>query len=129
MSGTKGQINGAAYGSGVYLSPQAQTSLGYAKIMQGRSGGSSFYGSKPAAGGEQTPRFMTNSTNLRVMALCEVVKSSHLKKHNANIWTHTNHDEVVTRMLFVYEDGVASSSIDTTTPAVSEQIRTIIGSD
>ena len=29
MSGTKGQVNGAAYGSGVYLANDAQTSFGY----------------------------------------------------------------------------------------------------
>ena len=108
-AGTKGQVHGAAYGPGVYLSPHAQTSIGYAKIISGATAGYS-RGSGGRAGGaaggqsgaaEQAPRFI-DPQNLRVMALCEVVKSSHLKKHNTNIWTHTNHDEVVTRMLFVY---------------------------
>ena len=102
-------MHGAAYGPGVYLSPHAQTSIGYAKIISGATAGYS-RGSGGRAGGaaggqsgaaEQAPRFI-DPQNLRVMALCEVVKSSHLKKHNTNIWTHTNHDEVVTRMLFVY---------------------------
>ena len=64
---------------------------------RGTHGGSAAGGSA----GEQAPRFI-DPQNLRVMALCEVVKSESLKKHNTNIWTHLNHDEVVTRMLFVY---------------------------
>jgi hypothetical protein len=32
-SGTKLQVNGAAYGNGIYLSPHFGTSLGYCKIM------------------------------------------------------------------------------------------------
>ena len=94
------QHKGAAYGPGVYLSPQASFSLGYAKIQPPGvgSGGGSAAGGSP---GEQAPRFI-DPQNLRVMALCEVVKSESLKKHNTNIWTHLNHDEVVTRMLFVY---------------------------
>jgi len=61
----------------------------------GRAGGSAAGGSA----GEQAPRFI-DPQNLRVMALCEVVKSESLKKRNTYIWTHLNHDEVVTRMLF-----------------------------
>ena len=34
-SGTSLQIHGAAYGPGVYLSPQCQLSLGYSKWGQG----------------------------------------------------------------------------------------------
>ena len=142
MSGTTGQVHGAAYGPGVYLSPHASTSIGYAKMMAPSSSHTLHSSSSSGGGGgrqstvgstEQAPRFI-DPQNLRVMALCEVVKSSHLKKHNAQIWTHTNHDEVVTRMLFVYENGTVKgtnrwSNIVTTDAATSVRIRSIIGND
>ena len=103
-SGTKLQVNGAAYGAGVYLSPMAQTSIGYSGYTGAHT---------PVAHGSATAQQQSGflkSEHLVVMALCEVVKSPDLKKHSANIWTHKNHDHVVTRMLFVYEGGDTSIS-------------------
>jgi len=37
-SGTKLQLNGAAYGAGIYLSPQSATSFGYSQFHGGRHG-------------------------------------------------------------------------------------------
>ena len=119
MSGTKGQLNGAAYGPGVYLSPQAGTSIGYS------GAGGAGVGYRPpvasAAGPAQTSgsdgsKDLTNrflqSSEMIVMALCEVVNSPGLKRHNANIWTHTEHDHVVTRVLFIWEDRASASKVN-----------------
>ena len=66
------------------------------------------------------------------MALCEVAKSDGLKKHNENIWTHVTDAHVVTRMLFVYEDGgqnVSGVSVNTTQPGVVARINAATGEE
>ena len=138
MSGTKGQLNGAAYGPGVYLSPYAGTSIGYS------GGGGSGVMYRPAAdraaaasgafsggsdGSKDVKDRFLKSSEMIVMALCEVVKSPALKMHNQSVWTHTEHDHVVTRMLFIFEDQASASKVtgNTTTPEFLEEVYHALG--
>ncbi|KAL4216613.1 Poly [ADP-ribose] polymerase 6 [Mactra antiquata] len=106
-SGTKLQVNGAAYGKGIYLSPHISTSMGYSRMGYG-----SHNIKKTKHVSDNKPRFLTSSS-ITCIALCEVICSSALKKNNS-IWTHQEPNHVCTRFFFVYEDGqVGDSSINT----------------
>jgi len=61
MSGTKGQINGAAYGSGVYLADDASTSFSYIRYQSG------------------WPHSQFGSGNLGCIALCEIINHPDIK--------------------------------------------------
>jgi len=108
-SGTKLQVNGAAYGKGIYLSPHISTSMGYSRMGYG------YHKVTKGAQQQQDPnavRFLSGS-NITCIAICEVITSKCLKKSNS-IWVCPNQDYVCTRFFFVYEDGqVCDSSIDT----------------
>ena len=91
-SGTKLQVNGAAYGSGVYISPTAAMSLGYSKVGHGEG----------QAGTSSTgPNAFLLGRNIFVMALCEIVGHG-IQKNRNNIWVVPNEKHVVTRFLFVF---------------------------
>ena len=82
-SGTSLQMHGAAYGSGIYMSPQLQVASGYT------SGGS-----------------------CTVVAVCEVINSD-IHKATNDIWTVAKESHVTTRMLLLYRGGgVRSASGD-----------------
>ena len=99
-SGTKFQLNGAAYGSGIYLSPHASVSFGYSGIHGG--------GVAPAAGTKKGRPTMLSSQNLNCIALCEVIDIK-IKK-SGNIWVLPESDHVVTRFFFVYEDNTTGDT-------------------
>jgi poly [ADP-ribose] polymerase 6/8 len=102
-SGTKFQLHGAAYGKGIYLSPVSTVSFGYT--------GGLFY--MPTTRHRQDVQCLANKTNLKCLALCEVVTSKDLKKHN-DIWVCPNTDHVCTRFFFVYEGSMDNTdSFDT----------------
>lgn len=106
-SGTRLQVNGAAYGKGIYLSPHISTSMGYSRMGYGYSGAK-----KIATDSSNRPRFLT-SDNITCIAICEVITSNKLKKNNS-IWVCENPDHVCTRFFFVYENGqVGDSAINT----------------
>jgi len=90
-SGTKFQVNGAAYGSGIYLSPAAATSLGYCRhtgtFRQG-SGKNGWLGPE-----------------LVCMAMCEVI--NHDIKKSGDIWVQPHETHVVTRFFFVFDNATA----------------------
>jgi len=88
-SGTKLQMNGAAYGSGIYLAPQAATSFGYCRM----------YNSTTQAQKNSGNRFLDN-TNIHCIAICEVINKD-IKK-NGGIWVQPNEHYVMTRFFFVY---------------------------
>jgi poly [ADP-ribose] polymerase 6/8 len=94
-SGTKFQVNGAAYGSGIYLSPHAATSFGYSRIYNN------------AAASKQGNRFL-NSDNVNCIAICEVIKKD--IKHNGSIWVQPDPDCVVTRFFCVYTSAVGTAT-------------------
>lgn len=108
-SGTAMQANGAAHGAGVYMSPEVHTALGYCRHQ-----------AHTTQATKSEKRFLSAYTNMFAIALVEVVKSPELKKHGRNIWTHSNHDFVVTRMLFVYE-GHQPNAVHTETNKTFQQ--------
>jgi len=91
-SGTKLQLNGAAYGNGIYLSPLAQTSFGYAAR--------SHYGGQSQSPKKSTSRFL-GSTNFHCVALCEIINTPSIRK-NSSIWVCPDENHVVTRFFFVF---------------------------
>ncbi|KAI6657990.1 Poly polymerase 6 [Oopsacas minuta] len=99
-SGTKFQLNGAAYGSGIYLSPHASVSFGYSGIHGGHASTADKKKGRPT---------MLSSQNLNCIALCEVIDSSKIKK-SGNIWVLGEADHVVTRFFFVYEDNTTGDT-------------------
>ena len=94
-SGTKLQVNGAAHGKGIYLSPKAQVSFGYSRM-----------GVKPSAP-SLTTDFLDVST-MHCIAVVEVV--DHQIKKSGDIWVQPNEACVQTRFLFVYQHGAISGS-------------------
>lgn len=122
-SGTKLQVNGAAYGKGIYLSPHISTSMGYSRMGYGSH---NVQKKKQQDGSDSKPRFLT-SDNITCIALCEVITSRELKKNNS-IWVCPNPEHVCTRFFFVYEDGqVGDSSIDTQNDKYLKQIQAACG--
>ncbi|KAK2152830.1 hypothetical protein LSH36_316g01001 [Paralvinella palmiformis] len=75
-SGTRYQRHGAAYGKGIYLSPQASVSFGYSGMNQPQVPNLKFYGGNKATrarqGHPRSRHFLKNS-NLICIALCEGV--------------------------------------------------------
>jgi len=97
-SGTKLQINGAAYGAGVYLSPTASMSLGYSQM----------HGATPGArvtGGDDN---FLDGTNFHCLAIVEVIKGAE-QDHKNNIWTVKDDKQVVTRFFIVYPPGSSTA--------------------
>jgi len=90
-SGTKLQLNGAAYGNGIYLSPLAQTSFGYA---------ARYIGNPQTPTESKASRFL-GSSNFHCVALCEVINTSSIRK-NSSIWVCPEESHVITRFFFVY---------------------------
>ncbi|KAK7473573.1 hypothetical protein BaRGS_00035176, partial [Batillaria attramentaria] len=89
-SGTKRQVNGAAYGHGIYLSPLASMSFNYSCM-----GYSRHHVGKNTKPKDKQARFLS-SHNLNCIALCEVICSPVLKKHR-DIWVCPDPDHVCTR--------------------------------
>ncbi|KAH3792133.1 hypothetical protein DPMN_145624 [Dreissena polymorpha] len=112
-SGTKFQVNGAAYGHGIYLSPNASTSMSYSRMM---------CTPKDKKSKTEGSRFLSGD-NITCIAICEVVLGKNLKK-NDSIWVMPNPDYVCTRFLCVYENGTApDSSVVTTDRKIFDQLR------
>lgn len=93
-SNTPLQLNGTAYGSGIYLSPHASVSFNYSQMsnQDGKGYDNSDY---------------IDTSGMHCLAICEVVKLD-IKKHG-NIWVQPHEECVVTRFLFVYS-GPSSSA-------------------
>jgi len=99
-SGTKFQVNGAVYGSGIYLSPFASTSFGYSR-MHGT----------PSKKSDDN-RFLS-SENVSCIAICEVINDS-IKK-NGGIWVQPHTHYVVTRFFFVFTGSDAGTATNCNT--------------
>ncbi|XP_033749890.1 LOW QUALITY PROTEIN: protein mono-ADP-ribosyltransferase PARP6-like [Pecten maximus] len=118
-SGTNKQVNGAAYGKGVYLSPNANVSFGYSRMGYG--------GHKVKADQSQSKSRFLSSNNITCIALCEVITAPNLKK-SGNIWVSPSGDHVCTRFFFVYEDGqVGDSDINTQVDKYKKEIDKAVG--
>eukprot|EP01119_Soliformovum_irregulare_P015436 TRINITY_DN4344_c0_g1_i1.p1 TRINITY_DN4344_c0_g1~~TRINITY_DN4344_c0_g1_i1.p1 ORF type:complete len:706 (+),score=178.61 TRINITY_DN4344_c0_g1_i1:223-2118(+) len=98
-SGTKLQVNGAAYGSGIYISPNASVSFGYC--------GASAYGS----GSVNKDNKFLGGSSFFCLALCEVINKDIRK--SSDIWVSPSEDFVLTRFFFAYPGGMTSVSAHT----------------
>ncbi|KAM4734913.1 protein mono-ADP-ribosyltransferase PARP6-like isoform 2-T2 [Anableps anableps] len=132
---TKLQLNGAAYGTGIYLSPISNISFGYSDMGKGqhqmptREELIEKYNRINKIKQEEPgqPRFL-QSHNLNCIALCEVITSKALQKHG-NIWVCPVSDHVCTRFLFVYENGqVGDVHINTQDAQIQREILHVTGS-
>jgi len=105
-SGTKLQVNGAAYGSGIYLSPNASTSFGYSRM--------NYYGAAATANPQNAGgnRFL-NSDNVFCIAICEVINKDIRK--SGSIWVQPSEDHVVTRLFCVYTTGNPGNAVNCNT--------------
>ena len=106
-TGTKLQLHGASYGSGIYLSPSASFSFGYSDQHRQPAASSVFIDlaeEEQENDNKDDYRFLNDSTDLKCIALCEVVTSPKLLKHGSSIWTVTEPNHVCTRFFFVYEN-------------------------
>ena len=120
-SGTKLQVNGAAHGNGIYLSPHIATSMGYSRMCYGSQNLS-----KKKSVSQPKPRYL-DSHNNKCIAICEVITSPNLRK-SGSIWVCPDENYVCTRFFFVYESGqVGDSSIDTQKKETLETIRVACG--
>eukprot|EP00040_Diaphanoeca_grandis_P044449 m.12389 g.12389 ORF g.12389 m.12389 type:complete len:724 (-) comp9269_c0_seq1:212-2383(-) len=112
-SGGKLQVNGAAYGPGVYLSPLASMSLQYSRVRPRHQAVPPRTALQPNPINTDQEELATNDKRqepgkfdqLSVLALCEIVKSDTLNQTHSggSIWVQQNEDHVVTRMLFVFD--------------------------
>jgi poly [ADP-ribose] polymerase 6/8 len=107
-SGSKLQVNGAAYGSGIYLSPNAATSFGYCRM----------YNQGAGAVGSSNNRFLSGN-QINCIAVCEVI--DHDIKKSGSIWVMPHEDHVVTRFFFVYTNQDTSNAQNTDT--MSQEFR------
>uniref|UniRef100_A0A6B2L6R2 Poly [ADP-ribose] polymerase n=1 Tax=Arcella intermedia TaxID=1963864 RepID=A0A6B2L6R2_9EUKA len=105
-SGTSLQVNGAAYGSGIYLSPHAQTSFGYSRI------GYNYNQNQKPTTVNNGNRFLS-SQNVSCIAICEVINNAIRK--SGSIWVQPSEDHVVTRFFFVYETGEVGNAMQCNT--------------
>lgn len=92
MSGSKGQVNGAAYGNGVYLANDANTSFSYLKY----------------ADMWQKSMFSEKSNKLGVMALCEIIKDTSVK--TSPYYVVPDDGLIATRYFFIYPGSGSSSA-------------------
>lgn len=82
MSGSKHQVNGAAYGPGIYLSPVFSTSIGYSRGCQNGYPKSQF-------------------PNFRAIFLCEVAQVPELLKKASSVTTLQDNQAIIVRFLFL----------------------------
>ena len=100
-SGTSLQLNGAAYGHGIYISPAANVSFGYSNL----SAGGSKHNTDSITG---LPDPLRPQDTNHCIALCEVVNNQLTK--SGDIWVQKDPENVVTRIFFVYPKGIAASN-------------------
>ena len=122
MSGTKGMLHGAAYGPGVYCSPQLATSMGYSlmyNIQAPRTNVLTTPQSKNSTG-----ESYLDDSGFVCVAICEIIKGAE-KRHNQQVWTIVDDTKIVTRFFIVYPASSASKqqgSVDTTSKEFLKQI-------
>jgi len=96
MSGTKGQLNGASYGNGVYLADDASTSFGYIRYQEAW----------------KKSIFYKEGSQLGLLAMCEIaVGHPDLNGQPNPYYVIANEDLVLTRYFCLYPSGTGSSSL------------------
>jgi hypothetical protein len=109
LSGTAGQLNGAAYGPGVYVSPTAAMSLGYSQMhgaMAARGGNNNNAAAKAA---DEDGVMFLDGGSFYCLAICEIVSGAE-KRHNASIWTIVDDTQIVTRFFMVWPPGTSAQA-------------------
>eukprot|EP00760_Papus_ankaliazontas_P013157 PhM_4_TR15655/c0_g1_i1/m.61338/K15258/PARP6_8; poly [ADP-ribose] polymerase 6/8 len=99
-SGTNLQLNGQAYGKGIYLSPSASVSFGYSQIPKSEKLGTTV---------DDIEAQFIDPTTMLCIAICEVVKLD-IKK-SGNIWVTPHEEGVMTRFLLVYTRGFSQGHL------------------
>jgi len=125
-SNTNLMLNGASKGNGIYLSPEGALSMSYC--------GKKSYCDSHSGMGYRDARAPANpfldSSNLRLLALCEVALVPSLRKFNS-VWVAPQEESVITRFLFAYPHGLPSrselavqgSELSTQAPGFEEEVR------
>jgi hypothetical protein len=132
-SDTKLMTSGKAYGPGIYLATDSQTSLGYAMRSHGTSLLDSFgFGqAEKTPGDQQAPglkrqktgnRFLHNVDNMVMLAVCEVIDHPSLKRNGA-IWVAPKEETVITRFFLVYTDIKRTDRLNVPISSLESQIR------
>ena len=85
MSGTDGQVNGAAYGSGVYLAPESGTSFSYMHYLPAWKNSALF-----------------RAANIGCMAVCEIIKHPSLKGQPNPYYVIPDENLIATRYFLVF---------------------------
>jgi hypothetical protein len=98
-SGTKLQVNGTAYGNGVYLSPNAATSFGYSQISNPEPGLQSVAEKDP------NHKFI-HRESMVCISICEVVDKDIRK--SGTVWVQPDEKCVMVRYFFVYHQDLNS---------------------
>jgi poly [ADP-ribose] polymerase 6/8 len=136
-TGTKFQMNGAAYGPGIYMSPNSSVSMDYS-FLSGMRLQRLLRVVPKTVGSNKAPRprkkFLTpsrflRSRNLKCVALCEVInKNDELKKYNngRSIWVMPNADYVCTRFIFVFEKEVPIYDVHSESPHIQAEIQQLL---
>ena len=105
-SGKSGlQLNGAAYGSGIYVSQNSSKSMGYCGGTWKYNGVCASASISASYNAPQTLLSDDATCGIRVLALCEI--TGHVKKSEPSIWVVPKASQIVVRALFVF---TASSS-------------------
>eukprot|EP01064_Diplonema_japonicum_P008908 TRINITY_DN16382_c1_g2_i1.p1 TRINITY_DN16382_c1_g2~~TRINITY_DN16382_c1_g2_i1.p1 ORF type:complete len:666 (+),score=120.72 TRINITY_DN16382_c1_g2_i1:80-2077(+) len=120
-SGTKHQVNGAAHGAGIYLSPSASVSYGYSQL--GVSENSSNSGRKNKDTDRLSDEFI--SEGFGCVAICEVV--DHDIRRTGDIWVQPHSDHVVTRFFFAFDSNHQPNKyLNTEDKVLVEELRAAI---
>ena len=105
-SGTSLQLNGAAYGKGIYLSTISSTSFAYSMM------GCYYNQQTLQQTSPQDDGLLLQSGNWGCVALCEVAQVNSLKK-SGSIWVAPDENSVITRFFFVYKTMNTPVNFDT----------------
>lgn len=114
-SGTSLQVNGTAYGNGVYLSPNASVSFGYSHVASQWNMGGYYgnYGSSQKPQPDDGTAGFIDLESMHCIAICEVVDCNIRK--SGNIWVQPDENCVLARFFFVYSkynQNAAAQSVD-----------------
>jgi len=99
-SGTSLQLNGAAHGKGVYLSPAAAVSNAYSALSGSR---------KDYNAGNSYVSDVLDVDSFRCIAICEVIDRD-LKIATKDIWVQPHEEYVAVRFLCVYQHGCSTGA-------------------
>ncbi|CAL1530084.1 unnamed protein product [Lymnaea stagnalis] len=129
-SGTHRQLNGAAYGHGIYLSPQLSMSLRYCLVKTEPIKDSNKKKNSKVTSQEALPSDFLHEdvAHLACITLCEVINCPSLHRHNKEIWTCENSEFVCTRFFFVYDklNPVNDSTVNITDKHLSKQVEKLL---